>query len=370
MPLRCSCKYFKTILSFSNYRCFTFCIFSVQVPLFRSTSINAPNRVFSGIQPTGTLHLGNYFGAVKKWVDLQDSEDSVLYSIVDLHSITLPQDPKVLSRNILEVTACLMACGINPTRSILFQQSMVPQHVELSWVLGCMTTMAKLGHLPQYKEKSASLKEVPLGLFIYPVLQSADILIYRANKVPVGEDQLQHLQLAQHLANTFNKRYGRYFPHPKAIISDGSSARVRSLRNPAKKMSKSDVDPKSRVELADTDDQIVNKVKKALTDFTSEVTWDPNGRPGVANIISIHSAVTGKSPQDIVEEAQGLDTAMYKLVAAEAICEEIRPIRTKINELLRDPQFLLQTLADGAEKASSIAEVTWDNVRKLVGMSP
>ncbi|XP_046393028.1 tryptophan--tRNA ligase, mitochondrial [Ischnura elegans] len=337
-------------------------------PIYRSLSTKE-DRVFSGIQPTGTLHIGNYFGAVKKWVELQESSDSVLYSIVDLHSITLPQDPQVLKKNILEVTASLLSCGISPEKSILFQQSMVPQHTELSWVLGCMTTMARLGHLPQYKEKSASLKEIPLGLFIYPVLQSADILIYKANKVPVGEDQLQHLQLAQHLANLFNKRFGKFFPHPKALISDGSSARVKSLRNPTKKMSKSDVDPKSRIELADTDDQIVNKVKKALTDFTSEVTWDPEGRPGVANIIAIHSAMTGKDPERIVEEAVGLETAQYKLVAAEAICEGIRPIRTKINELLKEPQYLHQVLADGAEKASNIAAITWDGVRKLVGLS-
>ncbi|KAG8232099.1 hypothetical protein J437_LFUL012296 [Ladona fulva] len=326
-------------------------------------------RVFSGIQPTGTLHLGNYFGALKKWVELQETCGSVLYSIVDLHSITLPQDPKILHRNILEVTACLLACGINPQKSILFQQSKVSQHAELAWVLGCMTTMARLGHLPQFKEKSASVKDIPLGIFVYPVLQSADILVYKATKVPVGEDQLQHLQLAQHLAKLFNSKYGKLFPHPKALINDDCTARLRSLRDPTKKMSKSEPDPKSRIDLTDSEEVILEKVKKAVTDFESAVTWDPKNRPGVSNLIAIHCGMTGKTPEEIVQDAQGLDTGKYKLVVADAINKVLQPIREETMRLLKDPPFLEQILEDGSMKASSIAEDTWESVRKLVGLS-
>lgn len=178
-----------------------------------------PRKIFSGVQPTGSLHIGNYLGAVKRWVELQNSGEDVTYCIVDLHSITLPQEPELLRLNSLRMAATLLACGIDPTKATLFVQSGVPQHAELSWILGCMTTMARLTHLPQYKEKSAKLKEIPLGLYIYPVLQAADIMLYKATHVPVGEDQVQHLQLAQSLARAFNNRFGSTFPFCEAITS-------------------------------------------------------------------------------------------------------------------------------------------------------
>ncbi|XP_063241742.1 tryptophan--tRNA ligase, mitochondrial isoform X4 [Bacillus rossius redtenbacheri] len=177
-----------------------------------------PQRVFSGIQPTGAIHLGNYFGAVARWRELQDGGANTMCCIADLHSITLPQEPLQLKKNIYQMTATLLACGIDPEKTILFQQSQVPQHAELCWVLACHSTMARLAHLPQFREKSASLKEVPVGIYVYPVLQAADILLYRSTHVPVGEDQVQHLQLAQQLVKTFNNRYGPTFPSPKAIV--------------------------------------------------------------------------------------------------------------------------------------------------------
>ncbi|CAG2061353.1 unnamed protein product [Timema podura] len=265
------------------------------------------------------------------------------------------------------MTATLLSCGINPDKSILFQQSRVSQHVELCWVLGSLTTMARLGHLPQFKEKSARLKEVPLGIFIYPVLQAADILLYKGTHVPVGEDQLQHLQLAQHLARTFNNRFGETFPVPKAIIGKDSIGRLKSLRDPLKKMSKSDADPRSRIELTDSSEAILDKCKKAITDFTSAVTFDPRERPGIANLITIHSMLSGINPEDICKESAHLDTGKYKLVVAKVVEDKLSPIREKICDLMSRPQYLEDVLEEGAEKASSIAELTWQDVKTKIG---
>ncbi|KAG5325148.1 SYWM protein, partial [Pseudoatta argentina] len=272
----------------------------------QATQIKYPKRIFSGIQPTGSVHLGNYFGAIWRWVELQNSSEAVLCSIADLHSITLPQNPQKLRENTLLMTATLIACGIDYKRSILFQQSKVPMHTELCWILGSITTMARLAHLPQFKEKSESLKNVPLGLYIYPVLQTADILLYKTH-VPVGQDQAQHIQLAQDLVQIFNRQFGQTFPVPRTLIN-GPSQRIKSLRDPTKKMSKSHTDSKSRLNLLDEPDKLLEKVKKAVTDFTSEVTYDPEKRPGVANLINIHSLFTGQTTEEICKEAVGLNT--------------------------------------------------------------
>lgn len=265
-------------------------------------------KVFSGIQPTGDLHIGNYLGAIKRWIDLQNSRLDVTYCIVDLHSITLPQKPALLRDNSLRICASLLACGIDPKKSTLFLQSSVKEHSELCWILSCITTMARLTHLPQYKEKSEKMKEIPLGLYLYPVLQAADIMLYKATHVPVGEDQVQHLQLAQSLAKAFNNRFGNTFPMCQPMIADDASCRIKSLRDPTKKMSKSDPDPKSCVMITDTPKVIKEKVKKAITDFTSAVTFEPETRPGVTNLLTIHSMVSGKSIQEICDDAQSIDT--------------------------------------------------------------
>ncbi|BES92920.1 tryptophanyl-tRNA synthetase [Nesidiocoris tenuis] len=328
-----------------------------------------PKRVLSGIQPTGTLHLGNYFGAVEKWKHLQDKADGdVILSIVDLHSITFPQDPKTLRTSILRMTATLIACGIDPGKCILFQQSKVPQHVLLGWVLGSLTTMARLYHFPQYKEKSESLKDIPLGLFVYPVLQAADILLYKSTHVPVGEDQVQHLHLAQHLVHAFNNKYGVTFPIPEYLVEAQSGAgRIKSLKEPGRKMSKSHPDQKSRIEITDSPDEIRSKIKKALTDFTSEVEYDPENRPGVSNLIDIHALATNKNRTDIVREAAGLDTGQYKLVVAEAVIAKLAPIRAELMKLLDSKEYLDNVLAEGSAKAETIAAKTWEEVSRKIG---
>ncbi|KFM59339.1 Tryptophan--tRNA ligase, mitochondrial, partial [Stegodyphus mimosarum] len=325
-------------------------------------------RIFSGIQPTGAPHLGNYFGAIKKWSTLQNEGKDCVFSIVDLHSITLPQDPKKLRYNIHLMAACLIACGINPNSSVLFLQSQVPQHAELAWILGCLCTMARLTHLPQYKEKSTTLEHFPLGLYLYPVLQSADILAYKATEVPVGEDQLQHIQLSQHLVKVFNNKFGEIFPTPVPLI-DANCARIKGLRQPDKKMSKSDFNFKNRIELTDKPDVILKRIKEALTDFTSAVTFDIDKRPGVSNLILIHGLCTGMSHEDICSENQHLDTGQYKLVVAEAVIEYLKPIQLEIQRLLSDQSHIDQVLRKGSEKATEIASKTMFEVKEAVGLS-
>ncbi|XP_011152178.1 tryptophan--tRNA ligase, mitochondrial isoform X1 [Harpegnathos saltator] len=322
--------------------------------------------LFCGIQPTGGVHVGNYFGAIQRWTMLQNSKDMVLCSIADLHSITLPQDPKQLRENTLLMTATLIACGIDVKRSIIFQQSKVSMHAELCWVLACITTMARLAHLPQFKEKSESLKNVPLGLYIYPILQAADILLYKATDVPVGQDQAQHIQLAQDLARIFNKKFGMTFPIPRVLVSDGPSQRIKSLRDPTKKMSKSHQDTRNRLDILDNPDVLLEKVKKALTDFTSEVTYEPETRPGIANLINIHSLFTGKTPDEICEEAIELNTGQYKLVVADVVIEKLTPIRQQILRLLKEPAYLDEILKEGSDRATNLATHCWTEVTDKV----
>lgn len=326
-------------------------------------------RVFSGIQPTGDIHVGNYFGAIRKWIELQDSNRyDVTYSIVDLHSITVPQNPKVLKENSLKICATLLACGICPEKSILFLQSGVKEHSELCWILGCTTTMARLTHLPQYKDKSAKFKEIPLGLYLYPILQSADIMLHKTDLVPVGEDQIQHVQLAQHLTKNFNNRFGDTFPTCQPLIAEDSSCRIKSLRDPSKKMSKSDVEKKSFINLTDSPDEIRGKIKKAITDFTSEVTFDVEKRPGVANLIMMHSLVSGQSAQQICDDVKHIDTGKYKLVVADSLISHFDPIRKRIEEYSNDKSYLFDVLRRGNEKAREFAEQTMKEVRKKVGL--
>ncbi|XP_076466760.1 tryptophan--tRNA ligase, mitochondrial-like [Babylonia areolata] len=327
-----------------------------------------PPRVFSGIQPTGVPHLGNYVGAVRNWVELQQTFDSMLLCVVDLHSITLPQDPALLRQNILDMTACLLACGIDPNKTILFQQSRVMQHTQLAWILGCLCTLPRLEHLPQWKEKSEKTKEPGLGLFTYPVLQAADILLYKATAVPVGEDQIHHIELTRHLARGFNRKYGPLFPHCKALT--GEVPKIRSLRNPLAKMSKSESNPLGRIELTDTPDQIAEKIRKAVTDCISEVTYDPEGRPGVSNLIDIHTALTGQFPEDVCEEAflKAQDTGGFKATVTEVVVEKLRPISDGVRRLQGDRGYLEGVLQAGADRAEVIAEQTLREVNEALGL--
>ncbi|XP_028568175.2 tryptophan--tRNA ligase, mitochondrial isoform X2 [Podarcis muralis] len=324
-------------------------------------------RIFSGIQPTGIPHLGNYLGAITSWVKLQEECSSVLYSIVDLHSLTIPREPTVLRTSILDVTAVLLACGISPQKCFIFQQSQVPEHAELTWILGCLTSMPRLQHFPQWKVKNASqMNEGTVGLFTYPVLQAADILLYKSTHVPVGEDQVLHLELTQDTARRFNKKYGEFFPVPTAILTE--SKKIKSLRDPTSKMSKSDPQKLATVNITDSPEEIMLKFRKAVTDFTSEVTYDPAHRPGVSNLVAIHSAVTGLSTEEVVRQSTGLDTAHYKAVVAEAVAEKLAPIRSEFVRLKEDRSYLEKVLWTGAEKAKELAAPVYSEVKRLVGL--
>ncbi|XP_057709468.1 tryptophan--tRNA ligase, mitochondrial isoform X1 [Corythoichthys intestinalis] len=323
-------------------------------------------RVFSGIQPTGVPHLGNYLGALENWVSLQDRYPSVLYSVVDLHAITQPQDPQALRANTLDMVASLLACGVDPQKAILFCQSQVPEHAELSWILGCLTSMPRLRHLPQWKMKSNQRNEGSVGLYTYPVLQAADILLYKSTHVPVGEDQIQHLELAQDLARIFNKRFGDgFFPQPQALLS--STRKVKSLRDPSSKMSKSDTQTMATIYITDSPDDIALKIRRAVTDFTSEVTYHPETRPGVSNLVSIHAAAADIDVDEAVSRARGLDTAAYKNVVAEVVVQRLGPIRERFEQLRAEHSHLQAVLDKGRRKARELATPVLQEVRRLVG---
>ncbi|XP_061647855.1 tryptophan--tRNA ligase, mitochondrial [Phyllopteryx taeniolatus] len=323
-------------------------------------------RVFSGIQPTGVPHLGNYLGTLETWASLQDRYPSVVYSVVDLHAITQPQDPRSLRTNTLDMVASLLACGINPHKAILFQQSQVPEHAELSWILGCLTSMPRLRHLPQWKMKSKEKKEGSVGLYTYPVLQAADILLYKSTHIPVGEDQVLHLELAQDLARIFNNRYGDHvFPEPRALLS--STRKVKSLRDPSSKMSKSDPLTMATIYITDTPEEITLKIRRAVTDFTSEVTYHPETRPGVSNLVSIHAAAAAINVDEAVSQARGLDTAAYKNLVAEVVVQRLAPIRDKVVRLRAERLHLEAVLDEGRHKARQLATITLQEIRRLVG---
>ncbi|XP_004853888.2 tryptophan--tRNA ligase, mitochondrial isoform X2 [Heterocephalus glaber] len=328
---------------------------------------DSTKRVFSGIQPTGILHLGNYLGAIESWVKLQDKYNMVLYSIVDLHSLTVPQDPTALRQSIFDMTAALLACGINPEKSILFQQSQVSEHTQLSWILTCMVRLPRLQHLHQWKAKAAQQKhDGMMGLLTYPVLQAADVLSYKSTHIPVGEDQVQHMELVQDLAQGFNKKYGHFFPVPQSILTP--MKKVKSLRDPSAKMSKSDPDKLATVRITDSPEEIVNKFRKAVTDFTSEVTYDPGSRGGVSNLVAIHAAVTGLSVEEVVHGSVGIDTAHYKQIVADAVIEKFAPIKSEIEKLKMDKDYLEKILRTGSAKAKELAYPVIQEVKKLVGI--
>jgi len=326
-------------------------------------------RLFSGIQPTGIPHIGNYFGAIRHWVTLQNSGkyDKTVYSVVDLHAFTVPQEPEVLRSNIRSMVACLLACGIDTSKSVLFQQSRVSGHCELAWLLGCLTNMSKLNHLPAWKEKSEKMKEVPFGLYAYPVLQAADILLYRATHVPVGDDQVKHIELCRDVAKIFNTRYGFLFPLPKCLI--GEFPRVHSLKQPTCKMSKSEPASDSRIDLTDPPDVIREKVKKAMTDSIREITYDPENRPGVSNLVDIYAAFRDISPQEAVKDACGMDKVAFKEAVAEQVIQTLTPIQGEYNRILADPAYIDGVLKLGADQAQQLAEPVLKQVRTLVGFS-
>lgn len=328
----------------------------------------AKKRIFSGIQPTGTFTLGNYVGAVRNWGKLQDEYDCI-YSVVDLHALTVRQEPAALRRQTLEATAMLLAAGIDPQRSVLFVQSHVPAHSQLGWILSCNTQFGDLTRMTQFKDKSAKHADnVNAGLFTYPCLMAADILLYGTDLVPVGSDQKQHLELARNVAQRFNNLYSPTFTVPEGYFPK-VGARVMNLQEPDKKMSKSDPNVNSFVLMSDDADTIRRKFKRAVTDSDGVVRCGED-KPGVTNLMSIYSAMTGKSFEAIETEFAGKGYGDFKLAVAESVIAELAPIQAEYNRLLADKAYLQDVLKMGAEKASRIAARTLSKVYRKVGFVP
>jgi tryptophanyl-tRNA synthetase len=341
-----------------------------KVEIMTEININKPsNRIFSGIQPTGNLHLGNYLGAIRNWVTLQDSFESI-YCVVDLHAITTPQDPEALRASTREVTASLIAAGISTERSILFNQSCVPQHAELAWVFNCTARLGWLNRMTQFKEKAGKNREnATVGLYAYPNLMAADILVYRATHVPVGEDQKQHLELTRDIAQAFNSFYEKdVFPLPEPQIF-GSATRVMSLRNGTAKMSKSDPSDYSRINMTDDADMIAQKIRKAKTDadaLPSEAAGLAD-RPEAENLVGIYAALSDSSVAAVLAEFGGRGFADFKPALADLAVAQLSPMGQKMRELLENPADIDAILADGAERAAAIARPLMAEVRDIVG---
>jgi tryptophanyl-tRNA synthetase len=320
--------------------------------------------VFSGLQPTGNIHIGNYLGALVNWVKLQDSYDTI-YCVVDLHAITVNYDPAAFQQERLEAAKMLIASGIDPNRSMFYFQSQVPQHAELSWILGTMTPTGVLNRMTQFKEKSEAAGS-NLGLYSYPVLMAADILLYRANLVPVGDDQRQHLEMTRDLAERFNNRFGEVFPIPDALIPE-KTARVMSLTDPTAKMSKSHPNEKSRVLILDSPDVIRKKIKSAVTDSDPTVAYDWNAKPGISNLLEIMSGCTGTSVDDLAAEYESSGYGVFKEAVAEAVIARLAPIRSAYQQL--DDREVARVMQKGALDARTRAEGFQNEIRKLTGLA-
>ena len=326
-------------------------------------------RIFSGIQPTGNLHLGNYLGAIRNWVSLQHEFESI-YCVVDLHAITVPQDPMLLRKSTREVTASLIAAGISTDKSILFNQSCVPQHAELAWIFNCVARLGWLNRMTQFKEKAGKNREnATVGLFAYPTLMAADILAYGATHVPVGEDQKQHLELTRDIAQAFNSMYERdVFPLPEPQIF-GSATRVMSLRDGSAKMSKSDISDNSRINMTDDTDMIASKIRKAKTDpdaLPSEMAGLAD-RPEASNLVGIYAALADCRPNDVLAEFGGRGFGDFKPALAALAVEKLSPIGDEMRRLLENPGDIDAVLANGADRAAAIARPILAEVREIVG---
>jgi tryptophanyl-tRNA synthetase len=324
-------------------------------------------RVLSGIQPTGEKHLGNYVGAIRRWVAEQHEVDA-FHPIVDLHAITVPQDPEELRESTLDLTALLIACGLDPEVCTLFVQSQVPEHPRLSWVLECMTPYGELRRMPQFREKAAAQTSFSVGLMTYPVLQAADILLYDADVVPVGEDQRQHLELARDLAQRFNQRFGETFVVPEGTYGD-VGAKIMDLQDPESRMSTSLSSELGLVKVLDPPDVIRRKVRSAVTDSGREVVRSED-KPGVSNLIEIMAVATGATPEAIEVRYDGAGYGRFKEEVAEAVVDLLDPIRLRYGELRGDQARLAGILAQGAEKAHTIAAATLERAHEAVGFVP
>ena len=328
-------------------------------------SAQAKKKILSCIQPSGIPTLGNYLGALKNWKTLAD-EFNGAFAVADLHAITVRQEPSKLRQQTTQVLALLLAIGLDPEKSIIFVQSHVPQHSQLAWVLNCYTQFGEMNRMTQFKDKSLSHADnVNVGLFSYPVLMAADILLYQADLVPVGADQKQHLEIARDIANRFNGIYGNVFTVPEPYIGK-SGARVMSLTDPMKKMSKSDPNPKGFISVFDDENTIMKKVKSAVTDSEAKVRF-ADGKDGINNLMTIYSCCTGKTMGEIESEFENKGYGDFKAAVGEAVVEELRPVREEYNKIVNDKAYLQQVAAKGAERASSIADRTYKKVMKKVG---
>lgn len=326
----------------------------------------ANKRVFSGVQPTGNIHLGNYLGALKQFVALQDDNDCI-YCIVDMHSITVPQDPKELQGHILDVAALYMAVGLDPKKSILFVQSEVSGHAELSWILTCNSYTGELSRMTQFKAKSKGQESAPAGLFTYPILMAADILLYDTNIVPVGNDQKQHIELCRDIALRINHKYGE----DTLVVPDGqymkAGARIMALDDPTNKMSKSAENEMSRISLLDDEKKIKKAIMRATTDSDGTIKFDPENKPGISNLLTIYSALTGTKIDELENKYDGAGYGDFKKDLVVVVTEALDPIKTRFNEI-RYSDELIDILKDGAGRARAIAEPVLDRVKKSFGL--
>lgn len=326
-------------------------------------------RIFSGIQPSGVIHIGNYFGAIKQWVEMQKKSSGHIFCIVDLHAITVAQEPNELKKNILSVAALYLASGIDPEKSSIFIQSSRPEHTELAWILNCMTKMGQLKRMTQFKEKAknAGSENAGVGLFDYPVLMAADILLYQTTHVPVGEDQKQHVELARDLAGKFNSKYGQTFVLPEPVIKK-SSARIMGLDDPTSKMSKSASSHYNYIAVTDNEDMIREKIKRAVTDSENKIILDEN-KPAISNLINIMSESTGESVLEIEKKYADKNYGQFKNDLADALIEHLQPIKNKYNKILRNQEELKDKLAFGSRKIAPIAQKTLLTVKNKMGLS-
>ena len=325
-------------------------------------------RIFSGIQPSGTLTIGNYIGALRHFPELQDAYDCI-YCIVDEHAITVRQTPADLRRRCLELAAIYLACGLDPEKCIIYCQSHVSAHAELAWILNCFTYMGELQRMTQFKDKSAKHADnINAGLFTYPVLMAADILLYQTDAVPVGADQKQHLEITRDIAQRFNALYGDVFVVPEPLITK-IGGRVMSLQDPSRKMSKSDPED-CFISLLDDPDTIRRKIRRAVTDSDGEIRYDPDQKPGVSNLLSIITALTGEDMDHLCAQMAGKGYGDLKSMTADVVIAALDPMQKEYNRLIADKQFLLDTLLSGAEKAGFLASKTLRKVQKKIGFAP
>lgn len=339
---------------------------AVKPPLGGLTAKLNKKIIFSGVTPSGNVHIGNWFGAIKQWVDIQDDKNTNIFCVMDQHAITTPQDPEKLRKKILEVATLYLALGIDPEKSIIFIQSQRAEHLELGWILSTITPLGELERMTQFKDKAKKQKSVLAGLLNYPVLMAADILLYKTNLVPVGEDQLQHIELTRTIARKFNNIYGETFTIPEPKVNK-ESKKIMALDNPENKMSKSAGSPYNFISLLDSPETIREKIRVAVTDSGSEIKYDEQNKPAISNLLAVCSLFSGKKIGELEKEYAGKNYSVFKKDLAEAIVAGLSPFQQKYKELEADPERVKNILREGAERARLIASQTMREVRQKIG---